>query len=272
MIYQGKALSASFLEDGIAELCFDLQGDSVNKFNRVTLQELGEATSALAAESSLKGVVVTSGKDVFIVGADITEFTELFKLPDEELRDWATKANDIFNAFEDLPVPTVVAINGVALGGGYEMCLACDFRVMSSKAVVGLPEVKLGINPGFGGTVRLPRLIGCDNATMWVATGNQQKPDAALKDGGVDAVVAPELLKDASIDLLKKVIAGDFDYQERRAEKTTPVKLNDIARMMAFTTGKALGAQQAGKTMPEPLTAVKPRGRSVSLNRAGGSE
>lgn len=268
MIYQGKALSASFLEDGIAELCFDLQGDSVNKFNRVTLQELGEATSALAAESGLKGVVVTSGKDVFIVGADITEFTELFQLPDEELRDWATKANDIFNAFEDLPVPTVAAINGVALGGGYEMCLACDFRVMSSKAVVGLPEVKLGINPGFGGTVRLPRLIGCDNATMWVATGNQQKPDAALKDGGVDAVVAPELLKDASIDLLKKVIAGDFDYQERRVEKTTPVKLNDIERMMAFTTGKALVAQQAGKNMPAPLTAVKSMERNCSLNRA----
>ncbi len=268
MIYQGKALSASFLEDGIAELCFDLQGDSVNKFNRVTLQELGEATSALAAAPGLKGVVVTSGKDVFIVGADITEFTELFQLPDEELRAWASKANDVFNAFEDLPVPTVVAINGVALGGGYEMCLACDFRVMSSSAIVGLPEVKLGINPGFGGTVRLPRLIGCDNATMWVATGNQQKPDAALKDGGVDAVVAPELLKDASIDLLKKVIAGDFDYQARRVEKTTPVKLNDIERMMAFTTGKALVAQQAGKNMPAPLTAVKSMERNCGLNRA----
>ncbi|NKI17331.1 fatty acid oxidation complex subunit alpha FadB [Spongiibacter sp. KMU-166] len=268
MIYQGKALSASFLEDGIAELCFDLQGDSVNKFNRVTLQELGEATSALAAAPGLKGVVVTSGKDVFIVGADITEFTELFQLPDEELREWASKANDVFNAFEDLPVPTVVAINGVALGGGYEMCLACDFRVMSSSAIVGLPEVKLGINPGFGGTVRLPRLIGCDNATMWVATGNQQKPDAALKDGGVDAVVAPELLKDASIDLLKKVIAGDFDYQARRVEKTTPVKLNDIERMMAFTTGKALVAQQAGKNMPAPLTAVKSMERNCGLNRA----
>ena len=86
MIYQGKALSASFLEDGIAELCFDLQGDSVNKFNRLTLEELGEATQALASESGLKGVVVTSGKPVFIVGADITEFTELFTLPDAELR------------------------------------------------------------------------------------------------------------------------------------------------------------------------------------------
>mgnify|MGYP001346542103 FL=1 len=267
MIYQGKALSASFLEDGIAELCFDLQGDSVNKFNRLTLEELGEATQALASESGLKGVVVTSGKPVFIVGADITEFTELFTLPDAELRGWLEQANAIFNAFEDLPVPTVAAINGVALGGGYEMCLACDFRVMSSAAVVGLPEVKLGINPGFGGTVRLPRVIGCDNANLWVATGNQQKPDAALKDGGVDAVVAPELLKDAAVDLLKKTLAGEFDYQARREEKMSPVKLNDIERMMAFTTGKAMVAQQAGKNMPAPVTAVKSMERNATLSR-----
>ena len=219
MIYQGKALTAKYLDDGIAELCFDLEGDSVNKFNRLTLEELGEATAALAAEASLKGVLVTSGKSVFIVGADITEFTELFKLPDADLREWASKANDIFNAFEDLPVPTVAAINGVALGGGFEMCLACDFRVMSSAAIVGLPEVKLGINPGFGGTVRLPRVIGCDNAMLWVATGNQQKPDAALKDGGVDAVVAPDVLHEASLDLLKNAIAGEFDYQARRPRK-----------------------------------------------------
>ena len=267
MIYQGKALSASFLEDGIAELCFDLQGDSVNKFNRLTLEELSEATQALASESGLKGVVVTSGKPVFIVGADITEFTELFTLPDAELRGWLEQANAIFNAFEDLPVPTVAAINGVALGGGYEMCLACDFRVMSSAAVVGLPEVKLGINPGFGGTVRLPRVIGCDNANLWVATGNQQKPDAALKDGGVDAVVAPELLKDAAVDLLKKTLAGEFDYQARREEKMSPVKLNDIERMMAFTTGKAMVAQQAGKNMPAPVTAVKSMERNATLSR-----
>jgi 3-hydroxyacyl-CoA dehydrogenase/enoyl-CoA hydratase/3-hydroxybutyryl-CoA epimerase/enoyl-CoA isomerase len=268
MIYQGKALTAKYLEDGIAELCFDLEGDSVNKFNRLTLQELGEATAALAGEAGLKGVLVTSGKSVFIVGADITEFTELFKLPDAELRGWATQANDIFNAFEDLPVPTVVAINGVALGGGYEMCLACDFRVMSTAAIVGLPEVKLGINPGFGGTVRLPRVIGCDNAMLWVATGNQQKPDAALKDGGVDAVVAPEVLKDASLELLKNTIAGEFDYKARRVEKTSPVKLNDIERMMSFTTGKAMVAQQAGRHMPAPLTAAKSMERNAGLSRA----
>ncbi len=267
MIYEGKAVSAKFLDNGIAELCFDQQGESVNKFDQLTLRDLDEATKALAQEKDLKGVLVTSGKSVFIVGADIMEFTDMFKLPDEELKGWVREANGIFNRFEDLPVPTVAAINGIALGGGFEMCLACDYRVMSSKARVGLPEVKLGINPGFGGTVRLPRVIGPDNAMLWAATGNDQKPDAALKDGGVDAVVAPEKLKEAALDLLGKAIDGTFDYKARRQEKLEPVKLNDIERMMSFTTGKAMVAQQAGKNMPAPLTAAKSMEKNAALSR-----
>ena len=269
MIYQGQALRAQFIDEGIAELCFDLAGESVNKFNRLTLAELGEACAALAATPGLQGVVVSSAKNVFIVGADITEFGELFALPEAGLRAWAESANAVFNSVEDLPVPTVAAINGIALGGGFEMCLSCDYRVMAASAVVGLPEVKLGIHPGFGGTVRLPRLIGCDNAMLWIATGDQKRPDAALKDGAVDAVVADDQLAAAAVDLLKQCINGDFDYRARRLEKTSPVKLNDIERMMAFTTGKALVAQQAGPNFPAPITAVKCMEKGCSLDRAG---
>src|SRR5690554_7388202 len=87
------------------------------------------------------------------------------------------KANEVFNAIEDLPFPTVTAINGIALGGGFEMCLATDYRVMAPKAKVGLPEVKLGIFPGFGGTVRLSRLVGVDNAVEWIAGGTENRAD-----------------------------------------------------------------------------------------------
>lgn len=267
MIYEGKAITAKYLDNGIAELCFDLQGESVNKFDQATLRDLDAATQALVKAKDLKGVLVTSAKSVFIVGADIMEFTDMFKLPDEELKGWVREANEIFSRFEDLPVPTVAAINGIALGGGYEMCLACDYRVMSSKARVGLPEVKLGINPGFGGTVRLPRLIGPDNAMMWAATGNDQKPDSALKDGGVDAVVEPDKLKEAALDLLTKAIDGTFDYRARRQEKLDPVQLNDIERMMSFTTGKALIAQQAGTKMPAPTTVAKSMEKNAPLKR-----
>lgn len=159
MIFEGKALSVRDVEDGIAELRFDLQGESVNKFSAITLREFRQAVDALKAHAGLRGVIVTSGKDVFIVGADITEFVENFKLPEAELVAGNLQANRIFSDFEDLEVPTVAAINGIALGGGLEMCLAADYRVMSSEAKIGLPEVKLGIYPGFGGTVRLPRIM-----------------------------------------------------------------------------------------------------------------
>ena len=190
MIYEGKAITVKALESGIVELQFDLKGESVNKFNRLTLNELREAIEAIRADASVTGVIVSSGKDVFIVGADITEFVENFKLPEAELVAGNLEANQIFSAFEDLPVPTVAAINGIALGGGFEMCLAADYRIMSATAVVGLPEVKLGIYPGFGGTVRLPRLIGVDNAVEWIASGKENKAEEALKMRAVDAVVA----------------------------------------------------------------------------------
>src|SRR5690606_35568711 len=130
MIYEGKAITVKALEGGIVELKFDLKGESVNKFNRLTLNELRDAVAAIKADASVKGVIVSSGKDVFIVGADITEFVDNFQLPDEELVAGNLEANKIFSAFEDLEVPTVAAINGIALGGGLEMCLAADYRVM----------------------------------------------------------------------------------------------------------------------------------------------
>ncbi len=107
MIYQGKAITVKPLEGGIVELNFDLKGESVNKFNRLTLSELRAAVDAIKADASVKGVIVTSGKDVFIVGADITEFVDNFQLPDEELMAGNLEANKIFSDFEDLDVPTV---------------------------------------------------------------------------------------------------------------------------------------------------------------------
>jgi len=256
MIYEGKAIIQG-LEDGIVELRFDLQGESVNKFNSATLSELQAAVEAIQNNADVTGVVVTSGKDVFIVGADITEFVGTFKLPEEDLVAGNLEANKIFNAFEDLNVPTVAAINGIALGGGLEMCLAADFRVMAASAKIGLPEVKLGIYPGFGGTVRLPRLIGVDNAIEWICGGTEQRADKALKAGAVDAVVADDQLKAAAIDVIKRAIAGELDYKAKRQPKLEKVKLNTIEQMMAFETSKGFVAGQAGPNYPAPVEAIK---------------
>ena len=257
MIYEGKAITVQGLEDGIVELRFDLQGESVNKFNSATLSELDAAVQAIQNNADVKGVVVTSGKDVFIVGADITEFVSTFKLPEEDLVAGNLSANKIFNAFEDLNVPTVAAINGIALGGGLEMCLAADFRVMAASAKIGLPEVKLGIYPGFGGTVRLPRIIGVDNAIEWICGGSEQRADKALKAGAVDAVVADDQLKAAAIDVIKRAIAGELDYKAKRQPKLEKVKLNTIEQMMAFETSKGFVAGQAGPNYPAPVEAIK---------------
>lgn len=267
MMFSGSAISVK-AEDGIAELCFDLQDDSVNKFNALTLDELKKATAAIAADESIKGVIVTSGKPVFIVGADIMEFGTLFAGSEDELFEKILGINvEIFNRFEDLPVPTVAAINGIAFGGGFEMALVCDYRVMAESAKVGLPETKLGIIPGYGGTTRLPRLIGADNAIEWIASGKEQRAEQAFKSGAVDAVVPLEQLRDAAISLVKQCIDGKLDYRSRRTEKQTPLTLNKIEAMMVFETSKAFVAGQAGPHYPAPVTAIKVMEKAAGMSR-----
>jgi len=267
MIYEGKAITVKEIEGGIAQLNFDLEGESVNKFNRLTLEELRAATDKLQASKGIKGLVVTSSKDCFIVGADITEFTELFSGPEEELIATNLVANKIFSDIEDLPYPTVTAINGIALGGGFEMTLSTDYRVMAPTAKVGLPEVKLGIFPGFGGTVRLSRLTGADNAIEWICGSKEYKADVALKTGAVDAVVAADKLVDAAINLIAQCNEGKIDYKARREEKTSKLKLNALESMMTFETAKGFVAGQAGPNYPAPVEAIKVMQKHSGMSR-----
>lgn len=257
MIYQGENLSVRYIADGIAELTFDAKQGSVNKLDKSTLVSLDEAISALQQQTELKGLLLSSAKDAFIVGADITEFLGLFALPEEELGAWLTKANDIFNALEDLPVPTVSAINGYALGGGCEFILSTDLRIAEPSARIGLPETQLGIMPGFGGTVRLPRVIGADNAMEWITTGKNYKAAEAQKFGMVDAVVPAERLHDAALAMLQDAISEKIDWQNRRQAKLSPLALNKIEAMMSFNCAKGMVIAKAGPHYPAPITAVK---------------
>ena len=171
MIFQGKSITVQQLDNGIAELKFDLEGESVNKFDSQTVKDLSDAIDALEATEGLKGVIATSGKGVFIVGADVTEFGSVFDEGGDAIKAHLSLNNVNNNRLEDMAVPVVVAINGFALGGGMEFCLACDYRVASTAAKVGLPETKLGLIPGWGGTVRLPRIAGVDTAVEWLMPG-----------------------------------------------------------------------------------------------------
>ena len=268
MIYQGNNISVSLLDDGIAKLNFDNKDESVNKFDQATLKEFDDALSALEKASDVKGVIVTSGKKVFIAGADITEFVGHFRRPEAEISTWVFAINQLFNRFEDLPFPKVAAINGAAMGGGCEMTLVCDFRVMGDKAVIALPETQLGIFPGFGGSVRLPRVIGIDNALEIIATGATQKADAALKVGMVDAVVTTENLEQSAIDLVKKCISGELNWKARHDEKINPVKLSALEQAMAFNSAKGVLFAKANPAQyPAPKIALESIEKSVNLPR-----
>ncbi|AUG98515.1 fatty acid oxidation complex subunit alpha FadB [Prodigiosinella confusarubida] len=266
MLYQGENLYVNWLEDSIAELVFSATG-SVNKLDIQTVSSLGAALDILALQHDLKGLVLRSDKPTFIVGADITEFLSLFAAPKEKLHQWLTDANDIFSRLEDLPVPTISAIKGYALGGGCECVLATDFRIATADIRIGLPEVKLGIMPGFGGTVRLPRLLGADSALDIIAAGKDIGAEAALKVGLVDAVVADDKLVAAALFMLHQAIEGKLNWRAYRAPKLVPLKLGKVEAAMSFATTKAMVMQTAGKHYPAPITAVKTIEAAAGLSR-----
>ena len=188
--------------DGIGWLCFDRQGVGANTLSAETMAELETCLATLEA-SALKGLVVYSGKSRgFIAGADINEFPAL----DSEARAYAVtrQGQDILARLEALPFPSVAVLNGFALGGGLELALACTRRlaIAGSEPVFGLPEVLLGVHPGFGGTVRLTQLIGVRKAMDLMLTGRSIRPVQAWEIGLVDAVAAEDKWRNGATHLL----------------------------------------------------------------------
>ena len=264
MIFEGQAIKVAADDAGVATVTLDLVGESVNKFNSVTLNELAEAVNALKHIDDLQGVIFASAKDVFVVGADITEFTSWFKLEEEDLTDKLRHAHNIFNDISNLCCPTVAAINGIALGGGMELALACDYRVMATTAKIGLPETQLGIYPGWGGTVRLPRLIGADNACEWICGGAQKRSEDAFKDGAVDAVVSADKVNESARHLIQQVLDGKLDYHARRNELRAPMVFTPIEKMMVFESVRGVVGAKAGKHYPAPMAAIKTIEKGIS--------
>ena len=255
MLHAGTVFKLS-KEQQMLHLCFDSEGAKVNVFNRAALTEFGEVLTIIEQQQDVQGLYMTSTKSVFVAGADINEFLGYFAAPDEVLRSMLDEVNGMFNRFEDLPFPTVVCINGEAQGGGFEICLAADYRVAAPTARMGLPEVKLGIMPGWGGSVRLPRIIGVDNAIEWMCTGASKKAADALADGAIDAVVQDAELVSAAKDIIEQVSEGKMDLAARRAIKTQPLLLSDLERNMAIESAKGVVGAKAGPHYPSPMTII----------------
>ncbi len=270
MLFDGDAIKVEDLGEGLVELRFERKAESVNKLDRLAFNELRGALDIVAKAPGLKGVLVTSAKDVFIVGADIFEFVEVFRQTPEDVAAFSAGNAAIIAALADLPAPTVAAINGLALGGGFEVALAADYRVISPTAKVGLPEVTLGIFPGYGGTVRLPRLIGLAEAAQWIVSGAQQAAQTALDQGAVDAVAAPEELRAAALAQLRHAVASPAEWQERRRRARAGLALQeksagDLLKTARATAAKALPHYPAAHDAVDLLEAAAALDRDAAL-------
>lgn len=256
MEYQGDAFQVEIDDQGIAFLGFNLKNQAANVFSEMALNDLARAIEKIKNLKQIKGLILHSLKDQFVLGADIYEFMGHFKKSQEEMLAWLTQTNNLFSSIEDLPFPSVTAINGFAFGGGFEICLTTDYRIIEEAAKVGLLETKLGIIPGWGGTVRLSRLVGADHAIEWIATANQYSSTDALKIHAVDAMVKKGESLNAAKVLLQRTIEGSLDWKKQRARKINPLSLNKIESVMVFENAKGFVAAIAGKNYPAPLKAV----------------
>ena len=159
----------------------------MNTLDKITILHLEDAINKIVEDSSIKSVIITgAGKKAFVAGAEISEFLECDAISGEKL---VKKGHQVFEAFENLPIPVIAAINGYALGAGLELALACDIRIIEEQAQVGLPETGLGLIPGYGGTQRLSRLVGIGHAKELIFSGRYIKGDEALRLRIVEKVV-----------------------------------------------------------------------------------
>lgn len=179
--------------------------EALNALNSQVLADLAELLDTVEADEEIRVLVITgAGEKAFVAGADIGEMSTLTKAEGEA---FGKKGNDVFRRLETLPIPTIAAVNGFALGGGCELSMSCDIRIASEKAVFGQPEVNLGLVPCFGGTQRLSRLVGTGIAKEMIFTARQIKADEAKAIGLVNKVVASEALLDEAKAMMGVIIS-----------------------------------------------------------------
>ncbi len=221
----GPNIRRTVRPDGICLLTFDRPGSSANIFDRRTLRELDEELELIERAQPLTGVVLLSAKpSIFIAGADLKSLSEAAP---EEVRELIELGQRVFNRLAALRIPTAAAIHGAAVGGGCEMALACDYRVASLDRAtkIGLPETQIGLLPAWGGSTRLPRLIGLPKALAIILAGKTLAAKPALKCGLVDELAPVEYLLDAAI---KKISRGK---PQRKSHRLTNNAL--VARVIA---------------------------------------
>lgn len=220
--------------DGVALVRLD-RPEKLNAINARMVAELRAVINAVRGDEGVRALVITGSGRAFSAGADIAELAGLAGPP--EFLHFLEEIQTTFDALEDLPVPAVAALNGLAHGGGLELALACDLRVIAADATLAVPEINLGVLPGAGGTQRLPRLLPPGVAKEMLYLGEPLAADAALRLGLVNAVVPRERVLDEALD------------RARRLARLPPLALR-AAKCLART---ALGGDLGGRLDAERL-------------------
>ncbi|MEX2589440.1 MAG: enoyl-CoA hydratase-related protein, partial [Chitinophagales bacterium] len=257
-------------EDNIALLTIGAEDQSMNVLNDASVKALEESIDKFLVNKDLKGAIITSSHNEFMAGADLKMITSLDTA--EEISAMATKLHQLFRKIELSERPIVAAMNGTALGGGYELCLACHHRiaVKNSGAQIGLPEVTLGLLPGAGGTQRLPRMIGFEKALPLLVEGRRLKPEQAEKMGLVDALVENQ---DQLIAAAKSWITDNPSVQKPWDQKGFRIPGGDVHSGTGFNTFSAGSALVAGKTQnnypaPQAILNAVYEGLPLQFDRA----
>lgn len=269
MSQQDKTFSLEIREDKIGVLTMDVPGETMNTLRAEFADEISALMKDIRANADLQGLVIISGKkDSFVAGADVTMIDACETAADAEQLSLA--GHRIMGELEALNIPVVAAIHGPCLGGGLELALACHIRVCteSTKTVLGVPEVMLGLLPGSGGTQRLPRLIGVAKSLDLMLTGKQVRGKQALKMGLVDEVVPETVLLEVAVKLAKK---GKIERKLKRDLTSTLLETNKFGRNIMFdqaakqTFAKTRGNYPAPKAILEVVKLGQEKGFEAGL-------
>ena len=238
--------------DNIALVKIDLVGEKVNKLTSEVMLQLEQLILDLSNSKS-EAVVFISKKPGFIAGADISEIQKLETVG--EAMGLSSSGQRIFEMLEDLDIPSVAAINGACLGGGLEFALACDYRIATKTSNLGLPETKLGVIPGLGGTIRLPKLVGLSAGLKMILTGKSVDGKKALKMGLIDELVPEEILESHTLKMAKTIAKREFvfDWKSRLRLVLKPIiihlaKRKVLAKTMGHYPAPIKALEVIGKT------------------------
>jgi 3-hydroxyacyl-CoA dehydrogenase/enoyl-CoA hydratase/3-hydroxybutyryl-CoA epimerase/enoyl-CoA isomerase len=260
------ALRLELLDGNIALVTIDQPGSRANTLGQAMLGELEAMFAQLQARSDLRGLIFKSGKPgMFIAGADLRELGSAPQDPDST-RKLVKRGLDLIASIEKLPYPTVAAIEGSCMGGGLELALGFDYRLASThpKTEIGLPETKIGLIPGWGGTQRLTRLIGPSLAAEMICTGEAAKADRARQIGIVFDAVPSERLLDETKRLLHDAQRSE-EWQALRKRKQQPVGLSEEQQSFTFAVARAQVMSKTRGQYPAPLAALEAIAKGCNL-------